>query len=209
MDNIRLQKIGGRIKQERTQKGVTLDFLAEKIGVTRQTLSKWEKGESSGPTAWDILRMCDFFDCDYGYLIGDYSSRTRITTDLREETGLSELATENLRIAAGGPDEGPIDEGLAECLHDNLRSYEIGRLAKIKFVEALLENSDLWERIAVAAYDNQSQKRLSERDPLHTIQGIRHDQFASLAKEEAKEALSALFDKIKWDTLDDEYWTRE
>jgi hypothetical protein len=61
----------------------------------------------------------------------------------------------------------------------------------------------------VAAYDYRKQIQLFNREPLHTVNGIRHDQFASVAKETAKEALSDLFRKITWDVLDGIEWTGE
>lgn len=205
MDNISI--VGERIKKERNRDNhkLTLDELAAQINVARQTISKWEQGKGVGPTVLDLQRMCDVFGCDYGYLIGDYECRTRKATDIRDETGLSELAIDNLLVCAGAPDEGKIDELLTECPHDNLRAYEIGRFAKIRFIELLLENSDELERLAVAAYDYRRQMQLYERSPLHDIEGIRHDQFAGVAKEKAKEALSALLEKIKWDTFSEEF----
>lgn len=98
MDNIKIKTIGERIKAERDREDhkITLDALAEKIGVTRQTISKWEKGEGTGPTVWDLIRLCEFFDCDYGYLIGDYECRTRRATDIVKETSLSEASVTRL-----------------------------------------------------------------------------------------------------------------
>ena len=211
MDNMKVKVIGERIKAERTREGcsVTLDALAEKIGVTRQTISKWEKGEGSGPTVWDLIRLCEFFGCDYGYLIGDYECRTRIATDIREETGLSELAVTNLLIAAGGPDEGEMKLPVAESPRDNLRSYEIGRFAKIRFIEALLEHTEELERLSVAAYDYRRQMQLYGFEPNDTVEGIRHDQFADVAKGNGKEALADLFKKIEWDIFNGREWTGE
>ena len=104
LNNQRIKTIGERIKAERTRKDnyVTLDTLADKTNVARQTISKWEKGEGNGPTVWELIRLCDFFGCDYGYLIGDYECRTREATDIRAQTGLSETALLNLKKNVGG-----------------------------------------------------------------------------------------------------------
>ena len=214
MDNFNVKAIGRRLSAERERckadgRPLTLDALSEKIGVTRQTLSKWEKGAGDGPTLWDMVRLCDFYGCDLGYLTGEYDCRTRITTDIREETGLSELAVDNLRIAAGGPDEGPIREVIEESPHSRIRDYEVGRFAKIRFIEALLENDKELERIAVAAFDYRRQMQEFEKDSTGTVGGIRHDQFANVAKEAAKEALADLFAKITCDTFDGIEWSTE
>ena len=57
----------------------------------RKTISNWEKGISLPPL--DImLRMCDLFECDLGYLLCEYDTKTRSATDIQAETGLSEDA---------------------------------------------------------------------------------------------------------------------
>lgn len=93
-----IKEIGKRIQKERkNSKFKSLDELAEEIGTTRQTLSKWEKGDgSSSPSLWDVERLCKIFGCDFGYLVGEYNCRTRINTDIQTETGLSESAVEKI-----------------------------------------------------------------------------------------------------------------
>lgn len=41
--------------------------------------------------------MAELFNCDIGYLLGDYDERDRETADIKEVTGLSEIAIERLR----------------------------------------------------------------------------------------------------------------
>lgn len=170
----------------------------------RKNICNYENGKFPKDGAI-YYRLCEVLDCDMDYLFGLIDTPKHAHTDIMEETGLSEPAVANLLVCAGAPDECKIDELLTECPHDNLRAYEIGRFAKIRFIELLLENSDELERLAVSAYDYRRQMQLYERSPLHDIEGIRHDQFAGVAKEEAKEALSALLEKIKWDTFSEEF----
>ena len=40
-------EIGNKIQELRKKKGISQEELAEKIGVARQTISKWELGETS------------------------------------------------------------------------------------------------------------------------------------------------------------------
>jgi len=42
--------IGNRIKALRTEKKLSQEYLAEKLGVSRQAVSKWESGASSPST---------------------------------------------------------------------------------------------------------------------------------------------------------------
>lgn len=204
--------IGQRIKEERENLGFSQGELAEACNLSmnsRQTIAKWESGKQLPPTN-DLLKLCELFKCELGYLLceADYAKgyKSRTATELYEKTGLSEPAVENLCIAADGLMSGPIDKRLANARHDNLRSLEIGRFAKIRLLELLLENSDIWERMAVCAYDFREQMHLFEIDHNHSINGIRHDQFANVAKESAKEALTELFSKIEWDELKEEEW---
>lgn len=191
-----IDKTAERIKKAREDTDLTLGYIAEKCGVKQyQTVSKWEKGNST-PSLENLFKLCDLFNCDLGYLLGEYDCKKRIAEDIHEMTGLSCLAADNLEIAASGPEGGPIDVAIAEANHDNLRNLEIGRIAKIRFLQALLENVDIWEEISVCAYDYMEQMNRYKIDSFHTVDNITHDMFAKVAKEAAKEALSKLFDKF-------------
>lgn len=95
MNNIR--ELGTRIKEQRKALGYNLEDLAPKIGISRQTLAKWENGQGNGPTVNDLLRMCELFDCDFGYLVGEYTCKKREATDIQAETGLSDRGINSLR----------------------------------------------------------------------------------------------------------------
>lgn len=130
MDNIRERVIGERINLERTcdRHKMTLEELAEKMSVTRQTVSKWEKGKAT-PTVQDLLKLCDIFECDYGYLVGDFDTRKHLSADIQNETGLSEKAIEVLQeINREFPDNLKILSNMIESLAfpdllDSLRHY--------------------------------------------------------------------------------------
>ncbi|MDD4414288.1 MAG: helix-turn-helix transcriptional regulator [Oscillospiraceae bacterium] len=89
-------RVGDRIKACRKQNGWSQDDLAEKMNCTRQTISNWEKGNLN-LTIHDFMKLCDFFDCDIGHLIGEYEAKKHIAADIQKETGLSEKAIETLR----------------------------------------------------------------------------------------------------------------
>lgn len=96
MDNtIKLREIGARIKKEREALSMTLEQLAEVLNTTRQSVSKWEKG--LGTLDMDsVLRMCDLFECEIGYLTCEYDCKRKETTDVCSVTGLDEKAVEIL-----------------------------------------------------------------------------------------------------------------
>jgi transcriptional regulator with XRE-family HTH domain len=197
MININFEEMGQRIRAERIQLKMTMDKLGEETSVSRQTVSKWEKGESA-PSVFDLLRLCEIFECDFGYLVGEYQNRTRVETDIVKETGLSALAVANLLAAAHGYKK-PLNKIMDLCPRDRLRDCEIGLHIKIRLIELILEHADEWEKIAVCAYDYRKNMKLYGCAPLHTVGGIRHDQLAGVAMEQAKKTLADLFEKIDWD----------
>lgn len=86
-----------RLKKERTAAKLTLDELGEKTSTTRQTISRWENGISE-PTVNDLMKLCEVFGCDFGYLVCEYDCRTRQATDIQASTGLSEKAVNTLEF---------------------------------------------------------------------------------------------------------------
>ena len=58
---------GENIQFLRKQSGMTQEELAEKMNVSRQTVSKWEAG--SIPEMERLTQLCDLFRCDLDTLI--------------------------------------------------------------------------------------------------------------------------------------------
>ncbi len=101
-------KIGKQIAKERRNKGLTQAELAEKlsamlddseddiaVSIAQTTISSWENGKSL-PSLGKLLAMAQMFECDCGYLLGDYDERTHNALEMCRETGLSEVSIENL-----------------------------------------------------------------------------------------------------------------
>lgn len=55
-------KFGDNLRQIRKSKKMSQEQLAEKVNVTRQSVSKWENGESY-PEMNNILELCKIFNC--------------------------------------------------------------------------------------------------------------------------------------------------
>ena len=55
-------KFGDNLRNLRKMKNLSQEKLAEKIGVSRQSISKWECGEAY-PEMDNILILCDIFNC--------------------------------------------------------------------------------------------------------------------------------------------------
>lgn len=98
-----LNRIGERIRSERTAAGLSLKETAEEVGCSRQLISKWEKGEGT-VFLNEMLKMCNLFNCELGYLLCEYDCKTREATDIQKITGLSEEVINKLKSWADPPE---------------------------------------------------------------------------------------------------------
>ena len=58
-----------RIKELRIAAGLSQKEIAEKIGVTRSTISDWETKRSE-PNVLQLTKVADLFNCSIDYLVG-------------------------------------------------------------------------------------------------------------------------------------------
>lgn len=63
-------KFGDNLKKLRKNKKMSQEELAEKVNVSRQSVSKWENGEAY-PEMNNILELCKIFHCNIGELVND------------------------------------------------------------------------------------------------------------------------------------------
>ena len=63
-------KFGDNLRKLRRQKRLSQEELAEKVGVSRQSVSKWETGEAY-PEMNNILELCKIFQCKINDLVND------------------------------------------------------------------------------------------------------------------------------------------
>ena len=57
-----------RIQHLRKSKGISQEELADKVGVSRQAVSKWEQGQST-PDIEKVILLSEFFDVTTDYLL--------------------------------------------------------------------------------------------------------------------------------------------
>ena len=65
--------LGQKIKKLRTDKGLTQKDLADRVFVTFQTVSKWEKDENE-PDVATLRELAKVFDCSLDYLLSEEES---------------------------------------------------------------------------------------------------------------------------------------
>ena len=69
-------KFGDNLKKIRILKKLSQEDLAEKINVSRQSISKWETGDAY-PTMNNLLELCKIFHCKINDLVNDRVSATQ------------------------------------------------------------------------------------------------------------------------------------
>ena len=61
-------KFGDNLKRVRKMRKISQEVLAEKLGVSRQSISKWETGENY-PSMTNIMCLCTIFKCNINELV--------------------------------------------------------------------------------------------------------------------------------------------
>jgi len=80
-----LANFAERLKELRTETGLTQEQLGERIGVQRMTIIRWEGG-SNPPSDENLLLLAQLFKTSTLYLRGDIDDRDMVLTDDWEET---------------------------------------------------------------------------------------------------------------------------
>ena len=66
-----MKALGERVKEQRLKIGYTLDEVAERVGVSKSSLSKLENGLLKRPPKRPLIdKLANLFDCDPVYLLG-------------------------------------------------------------------------------------------------------------------------------------------
>lgn len=76
--------IGEKIAQLRTEANISQEWLAEKLTVSRQSISKWEMNQST-PQVDNILQLCDIFDISADDLLRENKTVSHTTATPRHK----------------------------------------------------------------------------------------------------------------------------
>lgn len=74
-----MNTLGTRLQELRKQKGLTQEQLAEKLNVTNQSVSKWEK-DINAPDITLLVELADLFGTSVDYLLGRDQKKPAVTT---------------------------------------------------------------------------------------------------------------------------------
>lgn len=96
--------IGERIRQLREQKKYTQTDLIEELklkghGISRNTLSDLENGNLKDIKISVLIDICNIFNCDFNYLLGENECKTREIQFINDYTGLDECVINFLHIS--------------------------------------------------------------------------------------------------------------
>lgn len=85
----------------RKQKGLSQDELGSKLNVSRQTISKWELGETT-PELEKLIALGDFFEISLDELVMDIKAKESTKTEPlvmnRIETIINSIDRENVKM---------------------------------------------------------------------------------------------------------------
>ena len=70
-------KINESLKNIRLDNNLTQDNFAEKLGVTRQTISSWENGKSY-PDIENIIKISEIFNISLDNMLKEYQSHKKV-----------------------------------------------------------------------------------------------------------------------------------
>lgn len=76
--------LGEKILNMRKARGWSQEELADRVGVTRQAVSRWEAG-SAKPDADKIIAICDLFGVSADYLLRDQYSGEGDAADIQKQ----------------------------------------------------------------------------------------------------------------------------
>ena len=86
-----LMKFGDNLKRVRKMRKISQEDLADKLGVSRQSVSKWETGENY-PSMTNIMCLCTIFKCNINELVHEDMSDIN---SLDEEVKMSVVKFKN------------------------------------------------------------------------------------------------------------------
>ena len=78
-------KLGQKLKQLRSSKGLTQKDLAEQLNVSFQTVSKWENNENE-PDLETVKQLAKVFGCSIDYLLSDSDEEPRVENVMEAPT---------------------------------------------------------------------------------------------------------------------------
>lgn len=131
--------LGERIFELRKQNGLSQEELAEKLGVSRQSVSKWESGNVM-PDIDKAVAMCELFGVTTDYLLtGKDEEKNDINSDTLEEIVIGELPDGvNIELNGETEEEEQPETDVKQTLHGEKKNEKPAYLKAIAAVLAVI-----------------------------------------------------------------------
>ena len=94
-ERVKLRSLGEKIQELRKKDDLTQQAFADKIGVSIDAAKNWEQGYNY-PAIDMIVKIANYFECDFDFLLGQQDTPNKIYKHFSEETQLSQDAVESL-----------------------------------------------------------------------------------------------------------------
>ncbi len=79
--------LSDNIKRAREKQGISQEFIADKLGVSRQAVSKWETGQAE-PSTKNLLQLAELLKVDANLLLNESKERKVFAKENIEQTGV-------------------------------------------------------------------------------------------------------------------------
>ncbi len=130
--------LGERIFDLRKKSGLSQEELAEKLGVSRQSVSKWESGNVM-PDIDKAIAMCELFGVSTDYLLkGKEDHGNSVYNDIVEEVIVGTLPEEETDISAETNEESTETANVKPTLHTDEKDEKPAYLKAIAGVLAVV-----------------------------------------------------------------------
>ncbi len=168
-------KFGNNIQNLRKSQNLSQEELAEKVGVSRQSISKWECDESY--PAWNnIPILCSIFHCNLDELVSDEELGKIMDLEKLKEMpikieGIDTLETIS-KMQDMGVDKKIIDifpKNSFEHLINTLEDYYVSKINGIERIKSMLSN---WDSKAKKNIIIELMKRFEETGIIITISDL-------------------------------------
>jgi len=80
-----MMEFGKRLKQLRRERGVSQEFIAERLGISRQAVSKWES-DTAQPDLDNLVKLSEVLEVSVDTLVGRTPTETTINFNEQKST---------------------------------------------------------------------------------------------------------------------------
>lgn len=171
--------VAKRMHDERTRNELTLEALAELLHYTKPTVQSWEKDWKHAGTvptntipSWDqLLKICELYKCDMGYILCEYDERTREIAEVSSQTGLTEKSISVLKNLFFSELDYPASSQSLETPsgYDAISLNDQARLILLAYANHLISNLNSFETILSEMTPLTLLRNEYDSDPDHRI----------------------------------------